>query len=157
METKPTPEQHLNYLSSFPPIIQFGALIIGVFMEFILPTKFFPSETAKIVGVVFVVLASVLILWSQKASAEFRRHEKNGEARNFRKGPYKWSDNPTSFSLGLLITGFGFLVNSFMIVVLAAVSYWVSYAIYENKKGKIMMEKYKEEYSDYKKKIKSLF
>jgi protein-S-isoprenylcysteine O-methyltransferase Ste14 len=150
-------EQHINYLGSFPPMVQFGGLILGVFMEFILPTKLFPPMTAKIIGTVLVVLATIIILWSQKASAEFRAREKKGEARNFRKGPYRWSDNPTSFSLAMLIIGFGFIVNSLMIVALSAIAYWISYIVYEEKKQKIMMETYKEEYIDYKKKINSLF
>lgn len=150
-------EQHINYLGSFPPMIQFAGLIIGVFMEFIFPTKMFPPRTAQVIGIALILLATIVILWSQKASAEFRSREKRGEARNFHKGPYRWSDNPTSFSLALLIIGFGFMLNSLMIVILSAVGYWISYVVYEEKKQKIMVERYKDDYVNYKKKIKSLF
>lgn len=150
-------EQNINFLGSFPPMIQFGALIIGVFLEFVFPTKFFPPHTSQIIGAVIVVIASLLILWSQKTSKKFRDTEKRGGVRNFQKGPYRYSDNPTSFSLSLLIIGFGFLANSLGIVILSAIGYWISFAVYEQKKQKIMADKYKEEYVDYKKKIKSLF
>ena len=150
-------EQHINYLGSFPPIVQFVGVLLGVFLEFIFPTKLFPETTARVLGTIFILLATVLILWSQKVSADFRSSEKNGVVKNFSKGPYRWSDNPTSFSLALLVVGFGFLMNSLMIVILSAIGYLLSYKIYGSRKEKIMFEKYKDEYVDYKKKIKTLF
>ncbi len=150
-------EQNINYLGSFPPMIQMAGLIFGVFLEFIIPTKMFPPHTAQIIGAVLVVLATVVILWSQKTSAEFRKREKQGEARSFSKGPYRWSDNPTSFSLALLVIGFGFMLNSLMIVALSAVGYWLSYMVYERRKKILMEEHYKDDYINYKKKINSLF
>ncbi len=150
-------EQYISYLGSFPPIVQFSGLIIGVFMEFVFPTKMFPPHTAQMLGAIIVVLATLIIWWSQKTSAAFRLREKRGEARNFRKGPYRFSDNPTSFSLALLIVGFGCMLNSLMIVLLSIIGYWVSFIVYETKKRRIMLEKYKDDYADYKKKIKSLF
>lgn len=157
MSAKHSDEQHINFLASFPPMIQFGGLIIGLFLEFIYPTKFFPPHTSQVIGTIIIVISSALILWSQKTSKKFRDTEKRGGVRNFTKGPYRYSDNPTSFALALLTIGFGFLVNSLAVVALSAIGYWISFAVYEQKKQKIMANKYKEEYVDYKKKIKSIF
>ncbi len=152
-----TPEQRINYLGSFPPIVQFVGVVVGVIIEFIFPTKMFPPETSQIVGIVFILVSTILIFWSQKASADFRVREKRGETNNFSSGPYKWSDNPTSFSLVLLVVGFGFLLNSLMVVIFSAIGYMFSLAFYESEKRKIMTEKYKDQYVEYKKKVKSLF
>jgi protein-S-isoprenylcysteine O-methyltransferase Ste14 len=152
-----TQEQRINYLGSFPPIIQFVGVILGVLLEFVFPTKMFPPQTSQTIGVLVLVLATIIIFWAQRASAEFRRRERNGEAQNFSMGPYKWSDNPTSFALFLLVIGFGFLMNSLMVVIFSGIGYWISHIVYQNEKGKIMLEKYKGDYVEYKKKVKSLF
>ncbi len=152
-----THEQRINYLSSFPPIIQFVGVVLGVILEFIFPTKLFPVNISQTLGIIFIVLSTLLIFWSQKASAGFRAGEKKGHAPNFSSGPYKWSDNPTSFSLAILVVGFGFLMNSLMVVIFSAIGYLLSLSVYENKKKKIMTEKYKDQYVEYKKKVKSIF
>lgn len=157
MEDHKTQEQEINYLGSFPLIVQFVGVILGVLFEFIMPTKMFPPITSQIIGVLLLVISTILIFWAQRASAAFRDRERRGEARNFLSGPYKWSDNPTSFSLFLMVVSFGFLMNSLMVVIFSGIGYIISHIIYENKKEKILMEKYKDEYVEYKKKVKSLF
>jgi protein-S-isoprenylcysteine O-methyltransferase Ste14 len=149
-----THEQRINYLGSFPPIIQFVGVIFGVFLSVLFPTKMVSDTLAQVLGIIFIVVATVLIFWSQKTSAKFRMREKKGELLDFHTGPYKWLSNPTSFSLAILVIGFGFLMNSVMIICLSAVGYWLSYIIYEEEKQKIMTEKYKDDYTNYKKKVK---
>jgi protein-S-isoprenylcysteine O-methyltransferase Ste14 len=148
-----THEQRINYLGSFPPILQFIGVIFGIFLSVLFPSKMLPAGLANTVGITLIVVATTLIFWSLKTSAKFRKREKKGEARNFHTGPYKWLSNPTSFSLAILVIGLGFLMNSLMIICLSAVGYWLSYIIYEEEKEKIMTEKYKDEYTEYKKKV----
>ncbi len=151
-----SPEQRINYLSSYPPIIQFIGVILGVCFDFFFPTKAPATHWGQIGGIFLILIATIVIFWSQKASAAFRTREKRGDPRHFLGGPYKWSSNPTSLALFLLIIGFGFLINSLMIILMSAIGYWISFIVYEEKKQKIMTEKYKNEYTDYQKKIKSL-
>jgi protein-S-isoprenylcysteine O-methyltransferase Ste14 len=152
-----THEQQITYWGSFPPIIQFLGLIIGIIFEYFFPTKMFPPHTSEILGIVLIILGSIIIFSAQKASAAFRARERRGEVRVFHKGAYRWFHNPTSFALALLVIGLGFILNSLMIVLLSAVGYWLSYIVYEEKKQRIMTEKYKDDYTNYKKKIKSIF
>ncbi|MEN9582976.1 MAG: Phospholipid methyltransferase [Candidatus Parcubacteria bacterium] len=149
-----THEQRISYLGSFPPIIQFIGVILGVFLSILIPSKMLPSGLAHVLGILFILVATLLIFWALKTSARFRHRERKGEARNFHSGPYRWLRNPTSFSLAVLVIGLGFLMNSLMIVCLSAVGYWLSYIVYEEEKERIMEEKYKEEYINYKNKVR---
>jgi protein-S-isoprenylcysteine O-methyltransferase Ste14 len=152
-----THEQHITYLGIFPPMIQFLGLVIGIIFQYFFPAKMFPQSISETVGIILIILGTIIVYMSQKASAAFRARERRGEARVFHKGVYRWFHNPTSFALALLVIGLGFILNSLMIVLLSAVGYWLSYIVYEEKKQRIMTEKYKDDYTNYKKKIKSIF
>lgn len=154
---KLTDEQRISQLASFPPMVQFMGVLVGAVFEVVYPTHLFPEKAAHIIGVVFLALATIVIVWSQKSSAEFRRREKEGKERNFHLGPFRYSKNPTSFSLALLIIGLGFLLNSLMIISGAVVAYWLSYIVYHKQKEKILTAKYSDDYENYKKKIGSIF
>lgn len=149
-----THEQKINYFGSFPPIVQLVGIVVGIGLEIIFQTKIFPQDTARLVGIILIIISTIIIFWALKTSHNFRKNEKRGESRNFHKGPYRWSDNPTSFSLAILIVGFGTLVNSLMIVIMSALGYIVSYFLFEKKKQKLMLEKYSDDYKNYKDKLK---
>jgi protein-S-isoprenylcysteine O-methyltransferase Ste14 len=151
-----TTEQRINQLGSFPPMVQFIGVLLGAFVDVLYPWRLFPPHTSTILGFVFLLLSTALIVWSQSASAEFRKNEREGKQRTFLNGPYRYSSNPTSFGLALLTIGLGFLLNSIVIVSASVAAFWISHMIYTSRKEKILEEKYQDEYREYKKKIKTI-
>lgn len=151
-----TPEQKINHLGSFPPMVQFMGVLIGAFVDFFYPWRLFPERTSTAIGLLFLLFATMIIAWSQSASRKFRRSEREGKEISFFNGPYRFSSNPTSFGLALLTIGLGFLLNSIIIVGASAVAFWLSHIFYNIRKEKIMEEKYQDEYRNYKKKIKTI-
>ncbi len=72
----------------------------------------------------------------------------------FAKGPYKVLKSPTNLGLMILMIGFGFLMNSVIVVLMALLSYIISQWTFIRKQQALLKEKYGDHYVEYTENVK---
>ena len=155
METQHN-KQHKNkvhHVLAHSYVVYFIFLLVSVYLDSIFKIRIFTNSMALPIGVFFLVLASILIIWAQKTGHNFTKVEEK-KAEHFFHGPYRYSRIPTHFGLLLLILGFGIINNSFFVVVSTVVSFIIAKIVFIKKHDKILAEKYGEAYAEYKKLVK---
>lgn len=133
--------------------VYFVLLLAGVCLDLIFGFKIFSDSFMVPVGFFFLIIASMIIIWAQKAGHAFKKvSEKKTE--HFHFGPYRYTRIPTHLGLFLLILSFGFIANSFFVILATIISFLFSKFIFVKKYEKILEEKYGEAYKEYKKLVK---
>ena len=158
------PEDHtkadvISHLTIYPPIIYLGGLVIGLLLDAFITVQIMPEAVFLPLGVLFLFLSPVLILWARYSSYYFLRSGKICDAttKQFKGGPYKFSRNPIYLALALLVIGFGFLVNSIFIIIAAIISFLIVHFAILRREEMILEKKYGEDYLEYKKSVRCWF
>lgn len=149
---KPAKQVHSVLAHSY--LMYFFAVVAGLLLEITLPIKVIPQTVASSIGIVFLILAPLLIIWAQRSSVPRSLNDERS-AKDFSKGPYAFSRTPTHLGLDLLIIGFGFLLNSVFIIIFSIISYVLTRFIFVRKQEKILGEKYGRDYHEYKKSVRA--
>ena len=77
-------------------------------------------------GLLFIFLAPLIIVWSQKSIKSFVANEQSGKGeRKFSYGPYRWSRNPTYVALALLTLGFALIANSLPMLLGTIIAFYI--------------------------------
>ena len=126
--------------------------LIGVSLDLVFHIKIFSSSSMAPVGFVFLILASLLIIWAQLTSKNLRKEDMS--KHTFLRGPYCYTRSPTHWGLFLLMLGFGITVNGIFIVLSTVVSFLFTRFTFLKKQEKILAEKYGTHYTEYKKIVK---
>jgi protein-S-isoprenylcysteine O-methyltransferase Ste14 len=101
-----------------------------------------------------ILLGSMLIYWAQSTSSSTKNEmEKEGVVRDFARGPYKYSRNPTHIGLAIMTLGLGLLINSLFSVVLTVIASLITKFIFVKEEELLLEKKYGQTYCDYKKKV----
>lgn len=151
---KPAKQVHSVLAHSY--LMYFFAVVAGLLLQMTLPIKVIPQTLASIIGIIFLILAPILIVWAQRSSApRFLKNEDATTKKDFSIGPYAFSRTPTHLGLDLLIVGFGFLINSVFIIIFSIISYLLTRFIFVRKQEKILGEKYGKDYHKYKKSVRA--
>ena len=104
------------------------------------------------IGVAFLLLATILILWAQMTSRNLSKQ--NITKETFCKGPYCYTRSPTHWGLFLLLLGFGFIANAFFLIILTLISFVITKFIFLEKEENALAMKYGAPYLEYKKEVK---
>ena len=105
------------------------------------------------VGFLFLVFATVVIIWAQKTGRDLRKVEEV-KTEHFCRGPYCYTRTPTHWGLFFLVLGFGIIANALFVILSTIVSFIISKFIFIKKHDEILVEKYGDAYSEYKKLVK---
>jgi protein-S-isoprenylcysteine O-methyltransferase Ste14 len=132
--------------------VQFVLFLIGVYLDLIFKFKIFASPIMAPVGVIFLMLASFLILWAQKASRDL--NIENLTKESFCQGPYRYTRSPTHWGLFLLMLGFGMITNALFVILFTFVAFIVSRFIFLEKQEDMLAEKYGAPYLEYQKMVR---
>lgn len=141
-----------NFLA-YSYFVYLFVLIIGVLLDLLLPVKIFHDSVMILVGFILLILSSVLIVWAQKSSVDLLAHE-NVDKEHFCRGPYCYTRTPTHLGLFLAVLGFGFIINSFFVILLTAASFLFTKITFVKKQEKELEKKFGEAYREYKKIVK---
>jgi|SRR3989344_868420 len=128
-------------------------LLLGVFLDLFFPIRIFNNSIMVPVGVLLLIMASLLILWAQKTSRDFRKEE-NINKETFCRGPYCYTRSPTHWGLFLLMLGFGVVINAVFIILFTIISFIVTKLVFLKKEESILADKYGTPYLEYKKSVK---
>ena len=126
--------------------------LVGVFLDLIFNLKILNFTFILPIGVAFIFLASLLILWAQKTSRNLKKENLTKET--FFKGPYRFTRSPTHLGLFFLTLGFGLIVNGIFIVISTIISFAITKLVYLKKEETILEKKYGAPYLEYKKAVK---
>jgi len=145
---------HFILLNSY--LVFFFAFIIGAFLDPIFKITIFSNHIYKDVGFAMIILATIIIYWSQKSSKDsIKKYNKGLIESFFEFGPYKYLRNPTHLSLFFLTFGFSLVINSFFGVVLNIVAYIITRLFFLKKQERVLSVKHGQVYDEYKKRVKN--
>lgn len=130
----------------------FFCFLAGIYFNIIFNFRIFKSSWVAPLGFVFLLLATILIVWAQRTSQNLKKGDISKE--NFSQGPYGYTRTPTHLGLFFLMLGLGMIINSFFIILFAFISFLFEKIIFLNKQEKILAEKYGAPYLEYKKSVK---
>ncbi len=133
-------------------IAYFISFLLGLFFHFLFPFKIYQHNFFLFLGLFFLIFASFLILWAAITSRKLNKVDITKET--FSKGPYCYTRMPTHFGLFFLILGFGFIVNSFFIILFTLISFIVNKIFFINKQEILLLKKYGTPYLEYKKSVR---
>jgi protein-S-isoprenylcysteine O-methyltransferase Ste14 len=155
-ETKKTFRDNVlvHYVLSHSYLMFFIAVMLGMILDYFFPIQIIPREYS-LVGIMFMVFGSLLVYWAQSTSRASKVEMETLGTREFARGPYKYSRNPTHIGLAIVTLGFGIIMQSFFIILLLVIVYTLSKLVYLRKQEKILEAKYGETYTTYKKKVRS--
>jgi len=131
----------------------FLLLLLGVFLDVVFSLKIFSNPIAMPVGFIFLILATIMILWAQKTGRDFRKIAEV-KAEHFCRGPYCYTRNPTHWGLLFMMLGFGIIANAVFVVLFTLIYFFVAKFIFLSKEEKILAEKYGSPYLEYKKLVR---
>lgn len=131
--------------------------IIGVFLDtFLMKERIFSDKIFQYIGLTFLIISSIIIYWAQKTSSNYHQKVIKDESRStFEFGPYRYLRSPTHFGLFVLTLGFSLIINSLFSAILTLIAYIVTKLFFLKKEEKLLESKYRQTYSDYKKKVKN--
>lgn len=152
LQHKNTHHKVHNFLA-YSYFIYLFVLVLGVFLDLVLPIKVFHDSIMLLFGFILLSLASVLIIWAQKSSVDLLKKEKV-ESKHFCRGPYCYTRTPTHFGLFFAVLGFGFILNSFFVIILTIASFLFTKITFVKKQELELEKKFGEAYKEYKKIVK---
>ena len=130
----------------------FLLFLVGVFLDLIFNFKILNFSFMVSVGMVFILLATLLILWAQKTSRNLKIENLTKES--FCKGPYCFTRSPTHWGLFFLMFGFGIMINAVFVIVFSVISLIFGKFVFLKKEETILERKYGVPYIEYKKSVK---
>ena len=147
---------HLNkntphWVSAHSYAMYFALFLAGVTLDLIYKLNFFNNSSVIPIGVIFLIFATFLILWTEHTSRNLGQTI-NKEA--FYRGPYRFTRSPIHWGLLFLILGFGLIANAFFVVLSTIISFLVAKFIFQHKEERILEKKYGSHYIEYKRSVK---
>lgn len=151
-KTKEFKQPRVHAVLAYSYLFYFIAFLIGLFLDFIFSFKIFDQTFMMPTGVLFLVVASFLILWAQKVSRNLNKENLN--KRTFMKGPYYFTRTPTHWGLTFLMLGFGIIANAIFIVLFAIFAFIITKFVFLKKEEAILAGKYGIPYLEYKRSVR---
>lgn len=146
----------VHYILSHSYSIYLFAVVLGVIFDTIIPINSFDNIVYEYTGLVMIIVGSALIYWAQSTSSTTKKEmEVEGKVRDFARGPYKYSRNPTHIGLAIMTIGLGLLINSLFSVIFIVLAFVITKSIFVKKEEEILEEKYGQIYCDYKNKVRT--
>ncbi len=144
----------MHYILFGDYVVFFVSFILGVIFDLIFPSNILSNTHAEYLGLAFIILGTILIYWAQLTSA---RLAKNPPSKpTFTKGPYKFIRNPTHTGVVVMMFGFALIIHSLFSIVFLIIADVYARRTILKKQDKILLERYGENFEDYKKKVKDL-
>lgn len=141
--------------STYLPVLFLIALVFSLFVFRYFPMRIFNNINIPIyLGVILFAIGTPMILFAEQERHELLSFTESSVCNDFKRGIYKYSRHPGTLGFMLLFFGFGFFLNSVIVIVCAAIHMIALTILYipwvENDTLKICGEGFKE----YKKSVR---
>ncbi len=154
----PNPEKQgkIHVVLTYSYFMYLVAIILGLILDKVFGTTF-NFKSFYVIGFVIMLIGSALVYWAQKTTSCTKKELLSGAKmkRDFERGPYKYSRNPTHIGLSLLTLGFGLLAGSLFVVVLMVVVFIIAKNVFLNQEERLLEKKYGQAYCEYKAKVRT--
>lgn len=125
-----------------------GFFLLGAALDIFFGWKIMDEEIIGPAGLGFLVAGTALVFWAQYSSHKFVKE--NITSDSFRRGPYRFTRNPTHWGLFLVLLGFGLAWNALFVIIFTVISLFVTKTIFLKQEEAILAEKYGAPYLEYK-------
>ncbi len=149
MEDQELKKHTVHHTLAHSYLVYFILLLVGIILDIIFDFKIFNYFVMVPVGFVFLMLATILIIWAQKTGRDFREIRQELKAEHFCRGPYYYTQIPTQLGLFILLLGFGIITNSFFVIIFTVLAFFISKFVFMGKHQRILAEKYGSAYIEY--------
>jgi protein-S-isoprenylcysteine O-methyltransferase Ste14 len=144
------------HILAAPPFFFIIPLLIGVVLEYSIPTKIFSTIASIIIGLLFSWVSLPFFILSLKS---FFKVKTAFDARRtttalVTSGIYKISRNPAYLSLVLFYIGLSFLINSIWILILVIAVIFSLQKFCIEREEKYLEGKFGSQYLEYKKQVR---
>lgn len=140
---------------SWGTIIYLAAIFLGGLFHYYYPIRITTDPGTKVIGFTLIILATAIILWAVTSARKLIRDIVVSPSVDvFKTGSYRFSRNPTYLGLTLLIVGFGFVANSFPIIISAIIAFVVVHFTALKKEEQALLDKFGEVYKQYKAEVR---
>ncbi|MEK7190138.1 MAG: methyltransferase [Patescibacteria group bacterium] len=130
----------------------FILFLVGLYLDLVFNLKVFNDSLVILIGLLFLIFGTFLILWAQKTSRSLKKE--NISRETFCHGPYCYTRSPTHLGLFSLMLGFGMMTNAFFVILFSFFSFIIAKFVFLAKEEKILAQKYGAPYLEYKKLVK---
>lgn len=153
MENKLSKTNTVHHILSRSYSVYLFCVIGGLILDTVYPVHFGGAFHSNL-GFLFMCIGTLFIYWAQSSSSAAKKKAlKTNSHVNFKRGPYKYSRNPTHIGLLFVTFGFGFMIGSFFVIVFSLFSFVVTKLVFLPKEEKLLEKKYGEVYARYKKEV----
>lgn len=142
-----------------PPLIYLAALVIGVALHYLVPTRFIPRGLAHGLGAALMLIAVCLFFWGLRAM----RHAGTSVSTRVpttalvRTGPFRFSRNPLYVSLTLFYLGIALATRSLWALLLLVVVLVVIQRGVIEREEQYLERKFGADYLRYKEQVRRWF
>jgi protein-S-isoprenylcysteine O-methyltransferase Ste14 len=153
VHTKKPMNIHLILSRSYS--IYFFAFIIALILDVVVNLNLkLGGQMLSSIGFALIILSTFLMYWAQTVNKKV--YYLPDGSKDFTRGPYKYSRNPTQLGLFILVLGAGFMMNSYIISISAVVSLFFSAFFVIPEEESRHIRKHGEVYLKYMKKVRRL-
>jgi len=149
-------EKDSAHILAPPPVFFIIPLLIGVVVEYFVPTSLLPTLPSIIIGLLFswaslpFIILSLRSFYKVKTAFDARRTT----TTLVTTGIYKISRNPAYLSLLLFYIGLSFIINSIWVLILILPSIYSVQKFCIEREEKYLEGKFGRQYLDYKKQVR---
>jgi protein-S-isoprenylcysteine O-methyltransferase Ste14 len=143
----------VHFILSHSYIVFLIAVVLGAVLHIAFPVELFTGRVYPYLGFAMIIAGSGLIYWAQATSSASQKDMEKTGKRNFERGPYKYSRNPTHIGLTVMTLGLAFLLNSFFVAIFLIIASIITKFIFLRQEEDLLAKRYGQEYLDYKKKV----
>lgn len=146
-------EESVHHILAHSYSFYFLLFLVSFFLDLAFPIKIFSSDVFNTLGFIFLIFATLIIIWAQKTSRKLSILEEV-KTEHFCRGPYCYTRSPTHWGLFFLMLGFGIIINALFVVLATLISMVVAKLVFLRKEEKLLTQKYGDSYTAYKKMVK---
>lgn len=139
---------------TYAPALFFVMMLVGVVIHINAPTEFIDMTTGWVIGLVLLLVSPVLIFWSLRIRHSLYVPVIERTCTNFGVGPYRFSRHPVYGGFLLMMIGFGFVINSVIMLLFSAILFVLFTGIIIPEEERELSKHCPEVYADYMKKVR---
>lgn len=144
----------VHFILSHSYVVFMVAVVCGVFLDSAFVFNIFKYSAYAYGGFSMIIGGSILIYWAQSSSSRIKKVKGIPVSeKDFERGPYKYSRNPTHIGMTIMTLGLALVLNSFFMLICVLLASLITKFIFLKKEEQLLEEKYGEQYLLYKKKV----
>lgn len=149
-EKKP---MNIHLILSRSYAVYFFAFILGLIFDIVIHPRL-GGQNVQMIGFIVIVLSTFLMYWAQTVNKKV--YYLPDGTKDFSRGPYKYSRNPTQFGLFMMVVGAGLIMNSYSVIVVGVIALIFSVLVVIPEEESRHIKKHDGAYLQYMKRVRRI-